>query len=306
MSQAVTSATTSSNAPKANSYVERALSFKFELGKGSFGTSGDNTVKINSLRAHVTVLKNGFPSMNSAEMRIYGLDPQVMNAISTLGSPRPMERLNTVSVYAGDSVNGLSLVYTGTVQDAWQNFNGQPDTFLEVQSFVSTFDATKPVPPISFPGSADVATMFAGLATQAGRAFENNGVQVTLANPYFAGTTLSQAHDLARAANIEFHDDGSTFAIWPKDSTRGGVIPLIGENSGMIGYPDFTSQGIRIRTVYNPNILFGGQVKVETTLKQAQGIWYVNKVSYSLTSRITNGPWQTEIECNRQPGVPGG
>ncbi len=291
--------------PSGNSYVERALSFKFTLGKGSFGLSGQNTVTVNSLRAHCTILKNGAPSMSSAEMRIYGLTPDIMNALTTLGSPRPMERDNTVAIYAGDSNTGLALVYQGTVQDAWQNFDSQPDTFLEVQSFVSTFIATKPTAPISFPGSGDVATMMAGLATQAGRSFENSGVQVQLANPYFAGTILSQAHDLARAANIEFFDDGITFAIWPKTGTRGGVIPLISPASGLVNYPKYTSQGIALRTVFNPNILFGGQIKLDTSLKQARGTWYVNKVSYDLAARITNGPWFTDIEANRQPGVPG-
>jgi len=295
---------TAAHAPPGNSYVERALSFVFKLGKGSFGLSGTNEVKVENLRAHCTILKNGAPAMSSAEMRIYGLTPDIMNALSTLGSPRPMERDNTVSILAGNSGTNLAVVYQGTVQDAWQNFDSQPDTFLEVQSFVSTFIATKPVAPISFPGQADVATMFAGLATQAGRNFENSGVQVQLASPYFAGTILSQAHDLARAANIEFFDDGITFAIWPKTGTRGGQIPLISPASGLVNYPRYTSQGVALRTIFNPNILFGGQIKLDTSLKQAQGTWYVNKVSYDLASRITNGPWFTDIEANRQPGVP--
>ena len=290
--------------PSGNSYVERALSFTFTLGKGSFGATGQNTVTVNNLRAHVTILKNGAPSMSHAEMRIYGLTPTIMNALTTLGAPRPMERLNTISISAGDPENGMAVVYQGTIQDAWQNFDSQPDTFLEIISFVSTFINLKPIPPTSFPGSADVATIMSGLATQAGRNFENNAVQVKLAYPYLAGTILAQAQELARQANIEFFDDGSTFAIWPKSSTRGGVIPLISPTSGMIGYPRYTSQGVAVRMVFNPNILFGGQIQLQTSLMAAQGNWYVNKVSYDLAAQIINGPWFTDIECNRQPGVP--
>jgi len=290
--------------PSGSSYVERALSFTFTLGKGSFGLTGQNTVTVKGLRAHVTILKNGAPSMSHAEMRIYGLTPAIMNSLSTLGAPRPMERDNTVSISAGDASNGMAVVYQGTVQDAWQNFDDQPNTFLEIISFVSTFINLQPIPPTSFPGSADVATIMSGLATQAKRNFENNGVQVKLAYPYLAGTILMQAQELARQANIEFFDDGSTFAIWPKTGTRGGAIPLIGPNSGLVNYPRYTSQGIALRSVFNPNILFGGQIKLETSLIAAQGTWYVNKVSYDLSAQIVNGPWFTDIECNRQPGVP--
>jgi hypothetical protein len=298
--------------------VERVLSFTFTLGKGSFGATGQNTVTVNNLRAHVTILKNGAPSMSHAEMRIYGLPPTIMNALTTLGAPRPMERLNTISISAGDVVNGMSVVYQGIIQDAWQNFDSQPDTFLEIISFVGTYINLLPIAPTSFPGSADVATIMAGLAAQAppvtqegkpaqaGRNFENNGVQVQLAYPYLAGTVLAQAHELARQANIEFFDDGVTFAIWPKSGTRGGAIPLISPTSGMIGYPRYTSQGVAVRMVFNPNILFGGQIQLQTSLMAAQGNWYVNKVSYDLAAQIVNGPWFTDIECNRQPGVPNG
>ena len=312
-SPATTSATSANTAPSGSSYIERNLSFVFTLGKGSFGLTGQNTVTVSNVRAHVTILKNGAPSMSHAEMRIYGLTPDIMNSLSTLGMPRPMERDNTVAISAGDNVSGLALVYQGTVQDAWQDLNSQPDTFLEVQSFVSTLIAVRPVAPISFPGSADVATIMSGLATGAGRNFENNGVQVQLSNPYFAGTLLAQAHALADAANIEFFDDGSTFAIWPKSGTRGGAIPLIAPSSGLVGYPRYTSQGISLRTIFNPNILFGGQVKVQnatdpltgmSVLPAADGTWYVNKVSLDLSSQLVNGPWFTDIECNRQPGVP--
>ena len=289
--------------PSGNSYVERTLSFTFTLGKGSFGATGQNTVTVSNLRAHVTILKNGAPSMSHAEGRIYGLTPTIMNALTTLGSPRPMERLNRVVISAGDAVNGMAVVYQGTIQDAWQNFDNQPDTFLEIISFVSTFINLQPIPPTSFPGNANVATIMAGLATQAGRNFENNGVQVQLASPYLAGTILAQAQELARQANIEFFDDGTTFAIWPKSGTRGGTIPLVSPASGMINYPKYTSQGIAVRMVFNPNILFGGQIQLATSLTQAQGTWYVNKVAYDLAAQIINGPWFTDIECNRQPGV---
>ena len=292
-------------------YTERALSFKFQLGKGSFGITGQNTVTVGNLRAHCTILKNGYPSMNSAEMRIYGLTPDIMNALTTLGTPRPMERLNTVTVSAGDTISGANtLVYSGIIQEAWQDFDGQPETFLEVQSSVGTLIANAPVPPISFPGSADAATIMSVIAKSAGRAFSNSGVNVTLSNPYFAGTALQQAHDLARAANINFDDDGITFFIWPLSGVKQNVIPMISPDTGLNNYPRYTSQGIALRTLFNINLVFGGQCQVvqppNSGIPAANGLWTMNKVSHDLSAQIINGPWFTDIECNRQPGVPNG
>lgn len=287
------------------SYVERALTFTIKLGKGSFGESGFDTVKLEGLRAHASILKNGPPSNSNATMEIYGMTPGQMNHISTLGSPVPMDRLNIITIEAGDATNGMAEVFTGKIQDAWQNLDSQPDTFMQINAFVTLVDNTKPTSPTSFQGSADVATMMAGIASKMQRNFENNGVTTKLANPYFAGTAGEQAQALARAANIEMFDDGTKLTIWPKSGSRGGTIPLISPESGLIGYPKWSSYGMRFRTLFNPNITFGGKIKMKSGIEPANGDWIVSDgLSYDLSSQITNGPWFTDVNCYRNPAAP--
>jgi len=52
-------------------------------------------------------------------------------------------------------------------------------------------------------------------------------------------------------ANIEtFLNDGvpKTLIIWPKGGSRGGSIPLVSRDTGMIGYPSYTQNGIVVST----------------------------------------------------------
>lgn len=287
-----------------DSYQERALSFTIELGKGKFGESGFNKVKLENLRAHVSILKNGPPANSNATMEIYGMTLDDMNTISTLGSPIPMPRFNTIVIEAGDAVNGMAQVYQGSIQEAWQNFDNQPDTFLQINSIVAAIDNTKPVSPSSFPGAADVATIMAGIAEKAGKRFENNGVTIKLSNPYFAGTAGDQAQALARAADINFFDTGDTYVIWPKFGSRGGAIPLIEPDSGLVGYPKWTAFGMHLRTLFNPNITFGGKIKVQSQITPACGEWFVKQLSYDLSSQMPNGPWFTDMDCYRDPAAP--
>lgn len=277
------------------SYVTRDLSVTVQLGKGTFGGSGFNTVTLSDLRMAATVAKLGMPSFDTAEIRIFGLPPTLMNRVSTLGVPLPMARLNTVQLYAGDAVNGMPLIYQGTIQNAWQNLDGTPETFLHILAYSGYYDAMAPIPPTSVKGSADVATIMAGLAQRMGRVFENNGVKVTLSNPYFAGTAVQQAQAIARAANIEMYDDGMTLAIWPKSGTRGGAVPLISPDAGLVNYPRYTSQGMDFRCLFNPNIRLGGQIKMQSSITPACGTWYVNRLSYDLSSRFPGGPWFCDV-----------
>ena len=266
-----------------------------------------NTVEVSGLRISAAVVKQGPPGAGTAEIRIYGLTQDLMNQLSTLGKPLPMARLNTVILKAGDATNGLSAVYQGNLNNAWQNLDNLPEPFFEVIAAVGTFDALKPVPPLSFPGQADTATVMAGIATTMGRAFENNGVQVPLAKGvYLPGTALEQAQSLARMANIELFDDGMTLAIWPKSGSRGGTIPLISPQSGLVGYPRYTDQGMQFSCIFNPSILFGGQIQMQSSITPANGTWYVNGLTYDLACYTPGGPWFCVVSLRSASGEPVG
>ena len=306
------------------SYVARAIDVTITLGTGTFGQTGQNTVKLSGLRVVVTIEKAGAPSMDKLSARIYGVPPSIMNAVSTLGIQLTMVRHNnTVLIEAGDPVNGMAVVYSGYLTNAWQDFSEIPETSLVINGWGGKDQATFPVPPISFPGAADVATILSGIATRMGWGFENNGVVVKLANPYAAGTALEQAYAIARAANIECYADTSTspitLAIWPKTGTRGGQVPLINAQSGLVGYPRFQSNGMSFRCIFNPNFRLGGQIQMQsstgatglaTSGTTAQvggpnGNWYIiGPLTYSLAAQLPGGPWFCDVNCARVPGPP--
>lgn len=307
------------------SFQQRALTAIVHLGKGTFGQTGFNTVTLAGLRAEASIRKGGWPSMDAAEMRLYGVQPSVMNAVSTLGVPLPLVRHNnTLTIQAGDPTNGMTTIFSGYIQNAWQNFDAMPETMLQLVAYGGADAAVIPSNPTSYPGGADVATIMSGLAEQMGLAFENNGVQVQLSSPYFAGTALQQAQKCAKAAGIEMYIDTATapgtLAIWPKNGTRGGAVPLISAASGMIGYPRFRDFGMDFSTVFNPSIRVGGTIRMQSTIGTAvtysdpanptpdtivaggpNGLWYVNgPVVHDLSSQIPDGPWQSVVTCARK------
>jgi hypothetical protein len=250
-----------------------------------------------------------------------------MSQVATLSVPQTLQRANnTVTIEAGDAVNGMAVIFSGNVYTAMKDLSGSPETFLQIVCNSGAVAAMQPVAPISFPGGADVATIMSSLATQMGMAFENNGVQVQLASPYFAGTALEQAHNVARAANIEMYVDSGTaaptLAIWPKNKTRGGLIPLISPSSGLVGYPTYRDFYMHFRCIFNPNIKMGGQIKMQSTsggsaapsnatLQQTldagpNGYWYVvSPFSYDLAAQLPDGPWFCDVTCARTSGLPG-
>jgi hypothetical protein len=287
------------------SFTTKQIDLTFQLGKGNFGAAGQNLLKVSGLRilAQLSAILNqgGTRGATQIILRIYGLTPSVMNSLTVAGLGFGV-RQNYVMVEAGD-VNGTSMVFRGLIIDAFPELNQMPDSAFMISATTAQDTALKPVAPNSFKGTADVAQIMNSLATAAGLAFENNGVDVKLSNPYLHGTLMMQMELVGKAANINWHIDGTTnngtLAIWPKNGSRGGGIPVISPASGLIGYPSFEHSTIIIRTVFNPLIKQGGQIQIpqSETITAARGNWNVIQIDASLSSQVPDGPWEMEVKA---------
>lgn len=281
------------------SYARRKITVKFRLGEGNFGESGANTIEVEGLRVTASIQKNGGVSLSRLAMRVYGLDLSKMNQLSTLGKPLIQGRNNVVSVSAGDDETGMGVIFQGIIYEAWVDFSSAPEAALIVNAYTGLLDGLRPLPATSYPGSADAGVIVSSLATQMGYAFENGGVQVQLATPYFSGTGRQQLEAVARAGDFNFFIDDvlTTVAIWPRDGSRAGLTPLVAPETGMVGYPTHTENGIVVTTLFNPAIVFGRQLEVRSALTPANGTWTVFAVSHELESENPGGPWFTRAQC---------
>jgi hypothetical protein len=275
------------------SFTRKRIDVTVTLGQGQFGDSGANTVTLSGLRVHAGIQAFGGDAMPQAQLRVFGLPLAMVNQLTAIGPINSgiMFR-NSVLVAAGDDESGMQTVYSGTIWQAWGEFQGMPDAPLNITGLGGLAAALKPADALSYVGST---------AQTMGLAFENNGVSVQLSNPYLPGSALQQVRACARAANIYFAIDRGTLAIWPKVGTpsqpaaRGGEVPLISPATGLVGYPTFSSNGLGLTTLFNPQIKPGGVVQVESSIQVACGQWIVMQVQHSLQSETPNGQWFTQI-----------
>lgn len=284
-------------------YVKRKIELSIKLGMGDYGMSGFNTITLKGLRVSCSIQKYGEPNSDTADFRVFGMNLDLMNKLSSLGKPIYRERLNTITVSAGDDVVGMSIVFFGIIMEAWADMAGQPEVSFNITAQTGALNSSRPVAPFSYNGSADASTIMGNIASQMinadgklGMKFENNGVSVILDHPYFPGTLKAQAEACARAAHINWAMDGDTLAIWPIDGKRNAGVPLLTARAGLVGYPAFVVGGIGVRSVFNPAIVFGGQVKVESIIKPANGTWTIYRLFHTLESEQPNGAWFTDFE----------
>lgn len=291
--------------------TSRKLDVTFQLGEGDFGDSLGDTVTLSGLRVHASIVKAGLPSLDRASVRVFGLNLSIMNKLSRLGKKYNEMRSNKILVSAGDDTIGMSQVFSGTISDAFADFEGAPESCLDIQASVGLVDLAKPVPPLSFPGGADITVIASQIAASMGKGFQNNGVVGrVLTNQYLSGTALQQLRTLCAATGIRAtFDDGplatkgsngkSVLEIWPADGARFGTVPVIGPTTGMVGYPQYCDVGVRVRALFSPGLIFGGQFQLDTSLTSAQGLWNVLRLSYDLQSETPGGAWFQYIDAYR-------
>jgi hypothetical protein len=166
-----------------------------------------------------------------------------------------------------------------------------------VDAYSLLYQAAQIVPATSFKGTIPAATVMQQIAGQMNMPFTNNGVTSILTNPAYTGSAKVQAEACLKEAGASWNagDDG-TIVIWPKGGTRGGSIPLISKNSGLIGYPYPSGQGlIGLKTLFNPAISFGGQIQVDTSILPAKGTYNVVAITHELASEMPGGEWFSSI-----------
>ncbi len=277
------------------SFAKRAISLRFELGTGTFGDTGMNVVNVSGLRVHASIVQAGADTLGECHLSVFGLVPKVMNQLTALANYDMVVRQNTVIVSAGDEAAGISTVFEGTIAEGWGDLNAAPETRLQIVAYAGMYQKLKPVAPSSYPNGADAAIVMQNLAATMGLAFENNGVSVQLAKPYFPGSAWEQARACAEAAGINWTIDKGKLAIWNNPGHRGGSTPLISPATGLVGYPAYTGVGVGVKTLYTPGINPGGVVTIDSSVKNACGNWYITDLSHSLQSETPGGDWFTEF-----------
>lgn len=281
-------------------FSKRKISLQFQLGQGDFGEAGVDTVTLDDLRCSVNIVRAGI-LYAQADITVYGMNLDLMNKLTVNQKFRfETQRRNQVIISAGDENAGMAMCFGGTIMEAYADGRQAPDMAFRVSAQSGQFELLKPVRPVSFRGSVDAALVLSGIAEQMGYTFENSGVTATLVDPYKPGSAKSQITSICRDIDCLSDVDDSTrvVAVWPKDKARGAQAVVISKDTGLVGYPSYTQGGVQFTSIYNPNIVFGAALQLESQFTPATGQWAAYHIAHRLESEVPNGQWFTDIECN--------
>jgi hypothetical protein len=290
-------------------YARRFIDVTFS--GGSAGTITFNARGKYALRTSARILHAGGFNYGTLELMIRGLSLQHISQLSTYGRRFLPDPSYMVQVDAGDDINGMSTVFIGSVRQAWGDMRSMPDCPFHVLATMNIGASggqgnasSKPIKPSSYAGPTDVAMMIQRIASQVGLSFENNNVNVKLADPYHWGSPWKQMKEIMDAAGIEGAIDNGVMKIWPKsgNSSSGGDL-FISPQTGMRDYPSFTEYGVQVRYEFHKAIPYGSLMTIQSDIKPANGTWKIIRIDYDLQSNTPKGNWFAVLD-GTQLGAP--
>ncbi len=285
-------------------FVKRKINVTINLGEGQYGEKKGKSITISGLRVATRTTYINAAVQAESQIQIFGLKQPLMNYLTGTGYGATEVRNNTIVVEAGDEGGALSTVYQGKIQYCYGDYSGAPDVFLDIRCFASLVAAVKPQPSRSYKGVKDAAAIMEELAQEMGLVFENDGVTVKLTDQHLNGTTLDQVKQCAQAANINYSDEFGKLVIWPKNGHRSqSPIITLSAQTGMVGYPAISAQGLSVVTLFNPNLALGRRIEIKSDITVANGAWVVAGVVHQLESEIPGGAWFSLVQCRRPAGA---
>lgn len=293
--------------PSSSFANQKLLKVVITLGAGKTFASGQNSLTIVGLRTSINIDSGGGSMNGTLRARIFGLSQSDMNELTYFNwMPQPQTGPPTAITVSAIDGQQSTLVYVGYIQYAFGNYQAMPEVYVDIQAYTTQAAQLVSVNPLSIAANTTIDTVMSQLAKQMGFTFENNGVNVTVPKgTYLGNTAYFQAQSLMEAYKFDMYIDKGVLAICPPGTPRHTpVVPLISASSGMIGYPYMNSMGIVFDTFFNPDVLFGGQVQIQSSVEPASGTWHVNNVSHTLESIIPGGRWQSTVCCDKQ-GIAG-
>ncbi len=339
-------ATQATNATSTHSFTRKQIIVTFVIPEADGSFTQFTVGQDHAVRA--TIKHAGQTSGSEADITITGLTHTDRNSLMIVPDHPSPDNLNTtmpgqtfVSIQAGDRDTPLTSLFIGTVSRAHTDYNDL-ETPFHVHAMTSTVPASILTEARGYAGPQSISALLADICADAGFQLLDHGGwdrHLTLTNHYRWGTSLDQIQAILHAVKGVFSfspylpSEGENTSISGKAIPYKGLleiwgptftgipstgeaqdVPIISFETGMTGYPEYSSAGLSLTSLLRPDITFwrpfmlhDTQIPADNDSATSQraenapwsGLWLPTFVWHEISSESGKGAWHTHMTCIR-------
>jgi hypothetical protein len=133
--------------------------------------------------------------------------------------------------------------------------------------------------------SSTLASISGGVASTLGLSLNNQANPRTIANYNHNGNALDEVDNI-QSMGVDAYVDDNQLVVKEVGVPLSGTVIQLSEQSGMIGIPEITEQGLKVTFLYNSSAKLGSGVQVTSLLNpSANGMFVIYKLNFALASR---------------------
>ena len=247
-----------------------------------------------SLKATGTKYAN--PNQNDCDVTIANLKKETRDAIITETSPfngnRTRKRL---IVEAGRKSYGLSQIFVGDIIKS--SPSQPPDITLSIKALTGDYLKGN-VLARSKGGKTSLKNISQGVASDLGLSLDFQAQDKQLSNYTFTGGALKQVDKLSDSGLVNAYVDDGTLVVKDMNVPLTGRTRILNLATGMIGIPEITEHGIKVKFLLDNKTTLGGALVITSELNPAaNGTYAIYKLGFEICSRDT--PWYYIAEGKR-------
>jgi hypothetical protein len=247
---------------------------------------------------HVVVsgCKYANANQNECEVKIANLAAATRDYLITEASPfNKSGQRKRLIVEAGRKSYGTSTVFVGDVVSAAAS--QPPDIVLTLKAATGDYDKGLVIQR-SQPGLCSLRQIAGQVASDLGLSLDFQCRDKQIGNYTFTGGALRQVDQLGSYGRINAYVDDGVLILKDYGVPLTGSTRRLDLETGMIGVPEFTERGIKVKMLYDNQTKLGSGLEIRSRINPAaNGNYTVYKLGFELASRDT--PFYLIAEAQR-------
>lgn len=239
-------------------------------------------------------------NQNECEVKITNLDKATRDYLLTETSPFNKNKgRKLLRVEAGRVSTGYSLVFQGDVTNA---VGAQPPDIMMTLKAAAGDYAKGDIIARSQPGVVPLQNIAAKVAQDLGLSLNFQAAPKQISNYSFTGAAVKQIERLGTMGRVNAYIDDGALIVKDFNVPLKNRVREVNIDTGMIGIPEFTETGIKVKMLFDNQTILGGALRVRSVLNPAaNGLYTVAKLGFELASRDT--PFYYIAEATRSAGA---
>lgn len=285
-----------------NSYTTRSARVTVQVTRpDANGNATQQTYRFQQHRMRIGVRQGG-AQFGNAKLEIYGVPLQTMNQIARLWlealTPQGTDTVQ-IDVYDGQDYVPF---FQGVIAWSAVNASRMPHVSLDIEANSGMALMIQPASPYASGTTVLLKDALTTIAAPAGFAvdYPDTVPQYQLSQVRVTGTPMEQI-----GALMEQYPQLTWSVSLQRIQIRAALAP-IGSNSvrvapdtGLMGYPVYSTSGLQFSTLFNPKITPGTALDVQTQFDFVnRTLWVASVLAHTLEPNVPGGQWTTQIAAN--------